>query len=77
MTREITIIDFEPDWAALYVDGELRYEGHQYNKEDWLKELLEEGGFKVDEMYCGESATRPWQGTPATLGEAEEMYGDD
>jgi len=72
MSKDVHVIDFGDDWAAMYVDGELWREGHKYEKEDWLIELLEDGGVSITDDYY-----RPgkWKGTPETPEEAEEMYG--
>lgn len=48
------------DWSAVYVDGEMKYEGHSISDSEWL-EIISSGSYKkvesfiLDEEYVEEN----------------------
>ena len=70
----ITIITFEPDWCAVYVDGELYDDGHNYQEDDILKDIMVDDEYTIDEKDEKHVYPGKWKGTPKTLDELGEMY---
>jgi hypothetical protein len=75
MGKTVTVVEFEPDWVAVYVDGELYGDGHHYQLARLLKELLTED-YDVSEVNGEWFDPETWKGTPDTLSEVGEVYGN-
>lgn len=49
MRHRVVIVDNDNDWKAVYVDGELKTEGHSIRPQTWLC-LAEKYQFKSNEI---------------------------
>ena len=72
----LTVVTFEPDWVAAYVDGELYDEGHHYQESQILQDVILDDGVDIDEINTDWFDPETWMGTPETVEKCEEMYGD-
>jgi hypothetical protein len=43
--------DYDGEWCQLWVNGELKHQGHSL-REDWLLDLLGELGVEITEEEC-------------------------
>lgn len=66
------IYDQGGDWAALYVNGELRCQGHSIRDEDW-KAVITELGAETNDYV--ESDFSDGYGAPAKLEDVVISYG--
>ena len=69
---EVLVIDIEPDWFAIFVDGELEAEGHPYQQDGALDKIVNRNSDVTIERGWFEPDT--WQGMPQTLDEAKDLY---
>lgn len=66
------IYDQGGDWAALYVNGVLRYQGHSI-QDDWWKAILTEANVEVNDYQEADIASIGI--CPDNLSEVEITYG--
>ena len=73
-TKHIHVIEVEPDWYMLYLDGDLHSSGHLYEKEDEITGFLKsENSYNLTTEWVNPDK---WKGDADTLEEAKEMYDD-
>lgn len=68
LMRVDLVYDQNGDWAALYVDGVLRFQGHSIRDDDW-KTVLTELGVQVNDY--AEASFEDGAGAPDRLEDLE------
>lgn len=69
----VAIVDVEPDWTGVYVDGELVEEGHTYHKTQMLTRVINDLDVYSTENYHFESPD-PWKGLPEQFENLTDTY---
>lgn len=71
----LTVVTFEPNTIGVYIDGELYERGDSYMEGRILRDIIESDK-EIDVTGTRHIHFDKWQGTPQTLEELEEMYGE-
>lgn len=72
----LTVVTFEPDWMAVYIDDDLYRDAHDYQEADILRDLIE-SDTEIDTVNTFWLNPSTWRGVPDSPAEAKEMYGDE
>lgn len=73
-TTQLVAFIIEPDWRAVYVDGELYDEGHGYDMASILLSAVDEHDIDTAEQVYVEPDE--WRGSPEEQSEFMERYID-